>query len=43
MSSVIDSDFIISNLYLSIFTDPNYKLRDWTPNNKNSDLINLTK
>ena len=39
----MDSDFIISNLYLSVFTDPGHKLRDWIPNNKNGDLINLSK
>ena len=39
----MDSDFIIFDLYLSIFTNLGYKLRDWIPSDKNGDLINLFK
>ena len=40
---MIDSNFIISNLYLFVFTNPGYKLKNWIPSDKNGDLINLSK
>ena len=40
MSSVIDLDSIVFDLYLFVFIDLSYELRDWIPHNKNNNLIN---